>query len=273
MFWNTAVRIIVISLKTAVNRRHHIEKQMADIGAKFEFFDALTIDDITAHQLDSMLRYATGPTLTKHIGCCLSHKNVWKVIAESTEPVAVLEDDVHISSNLPDVLTAICSMILPNEVYDFEFVGRKHLIARQTHWTKNVGLPDECTARRCYLNKNGAGGYALVPNTAKRLALEAMGKFFLNDAWMYSRPWLKCYLVEPMAVIQSTYTSEQAKQDDTLNLNIASPLLSQIGPVRWHPRARLNRLMSTIQHLPSIIQSIGQSVYEVPKPAPDLFRL
>ena len=133
------MRIIVISLKTEHNRRCYIDWQMKNAGLGFEFFDALTPDDVTTDQLQTMMRHATGPTLVRYIGCCLSHQYVWKIIAEGTEPVAILEDDVYISSSLPNVLTEICSMILPNEVYDIEFVGRKHLTARTTHWTKNGG--------------------------------------------------------------------------------------------------------------------------------------
>ena len=261
------MRIIVISLKNAVARRHHIEKQLKNVGARFEFSDALTTDDITSIQLDSMMRHATGPALMSHVGCCLSHQHVWKVIAEGTEPVAVLEDDVQISSSLPNVLTAIRSKILSNEVYDFEFFGRKHLIARTTHWVKNIGQSDEYSAKRCYVNKIGSAGYAIDPNTAKKLVLEAKDKFFLVDSWLYSRPWLKCYLVEPMPVIQSEYTRFQSFHETKINMEITS---NRIGPARWAPRSRFNRLKNKFEHLPAIIQSIGESTYQIPLPASDL---
>ena len=261
------MRIIVISLKTEHNRRCYIDWQMKNTGLRFEFFDALTPDDVTTDQLQTMMRHATGPTLMKHIGCCLSHQYVWKIIAEGTEPVAILEDDVYISSSLPNVLTEICSMILPNEVYDIEFFGRKHLIARTTHWVKNIGQSDECSAKRCYVNKTGAAGYAIDPNTAKKLVLEAKDRFVLVDSWLYSRPWLKCYLVEPMPVVQSEYTRCQSFHETKFNLGKTS---NRIGPARWAPRSRFNRLINKIEHLPAIIQSIGESTYQIPLPASDL---
>ena len=243
---------------------------MGNVGLTFEFLNALTSDDVTTNQLQAMMRHATGPISTRHIGCCLSHQYVWKIIAEGTEPVAVLEDDVYISSSLPNVLAEIRSMILPHEVYDIEFVGRKHLIARTTHWKKNVGQPNECSARRCYINKNGSGGYALDPKTAEKLAYEAKNKHFPVDTWLYTRPWLKSYLIEPMPVVQAIYTNDQTLHKSGISFegNTSSPNL--IGPARWKPRARLNRLKNKIEHLPAIVQATGQSIYQVPKPAPDL---
>ena len=47
----------------------------------------------------------------------------------------------------------------------------------------------------------------LIQRRLRKLAYEAKDKHFPVDTWLYTRPWLKSYLIEPMPVIQAIYTN------------------------------------------------------------------
>ena len=44
MLWGSKLQNLVISLKTAIDRRKHIEEQFESKNIAFQFFDALTPD-------------------------------------------------------------------------------------------------------------------------------------------------------------------------------------------------------------------------------------
>ena len=103
-------KIIVISLKRSHDRRASIDKQMKQLGLKFEYFDAidaeqLTDDDLKAYD-EQMAMSDFGTILTRgEVACALSHFGVHeKIINENLERVIILEDDVAIGEDFLGVL-------------------------------------------------------------------------------------------------------------------------------------------------------------------------
>lgn len=91
--------ISVVSLKNALERRAHINKQFMTQKIEFQYFDA-----IEPHQIDETLKNTgielKNCALTKgEIGCFLSHLSLWKKIIDNNLPyMAIFEDDIYLGS-------------------------------------------------------------------------------------------------------------------------------------------------------------------------------
>lgn len=96
----------VISLKSASDRRKHIEEQFGDKGIAFDFFDAIEPPqvDLQAEKIGLILRQ--GDLSRNELACLLSHVSLWqKVIDEKIPAIAIFEDDVHLSHDAELFLT------------------------------------------------------------------------------------------------------------------------------------------------------------------------
>ena len=106
------MRIIVINLDQDTGRRARIEARLAELGLRWERLSAVdgrrlepkheTLIDRTAHAARG-LEFSPGA-----VGCWLSHHQAQRMVAEGAEPMAlILEDDIAIADELPDVLERI----------------------------------------------------------------------------------------------------------------------------------------------------------------------
>ena len=90
----------VISLITSHDRRKHIEAEFDKQGIDFEFFDAVTPDELemVAKQLGLSLNQAFLTDGEK--ACLLSHVCLWqKMLDDGLAYLAVFEDDVYLGQN------------------------------------------------------------------------------------------------------------------------------------------------------------------------------
>jgi len=106
------VRIIVINLDTDVHRRSRIESRLAELGMRWERLRAVDGRWLEPHHerlLDRAAHAARGLRFSPgSIGCWLSHRQAQRMVAEGTESMAlILEDDIAIGDDLPDVLDRI----------------------------------------------------------------------------------------------------------------------------------------------------------------------
>lgn len=88
----------VISLKSASDRRMHINDQFKDKNISFQFFDAiepLQIDK-QAEKINFTIRQ--GDLSRNELACLMSHISLWqKAVDEKIPAIAIFEDDVHLS--------------------------------------------------------------------------------------------------------------------------------------------------------------------------------
>jgi glycosyl transferase family 25 len=107
------MRLIVINLARATERRRRIEEQGAALGVTFEFLEAtdggkLTAADRAQVDDDGRRRITPYPMSDGEIGCWLSHLRAMDVLIASGEPMAViLEDDAELTPDFPRVVAAI----------------------------------------------------------------------------------------------------------------------------------------------------------------------
>lgn len=106
------LKIIVISMKTDINRRKNISNQLNILGLKFDFFDAIIPRDNPEYKkyynsLKARSIYNRDLTLGE-LGCALSHQFVYKMLLEDVCcNYLILEDDAILNNNIVDLLNNI----------------------------------------------------------------------------------------------------------------------------------------------------------------------
>ena len=106
------MRIIVINLKQDTDRRKRIETRLQELGLQWERFPAVDGRQLTSRHealIDRDAQAARGLRIPPGaIGCWLSHHQSQQMVADGTEPMAlILEDDISINDDLPQVLESI----------------------------------------------------------------------------------------------------------------------------------------------------------------------
>ena len=106
------MRIIVINLEQDTGRRARIERRLAELGLAWERFTAVDGRRLEPHHeplIDRAAHAARGLEFSPGaIGCWLSHREAQRMVAEGAEPMAlILEDDIAIADELPEVLERI----------------------------------------------------------------------------------------------------------------------------------------------------------------------
>ncbi len=186
--------VYIISLASATARRAFQEAQARTLGFPPVWQAALGID---AFSDEEFLRHAfhwQRPLKKTEVGCFLSHLKIWRTIAAGHVPVVVLEDDVILSEDWPQVIDQLVTLE-GVDCINLEAFGKKQL--------GRVRRSDAWTIRRLHLNSAGAGGYLLWPEGARKLLQhherEGAG---LADAFMSEARAFEAWQLYPARVIQ-----------------------------------------------------------------------
>ncbi|MDO4441603.1 MAG: glycosyltransferase family 25 protein [Moraxella sp.] len=91
----------VISLTIANDRRTHIRKEFSKQNIPFEFFDAITPNQlIETAQLLKIDLNKNQILSNNELACLLSHVRLWKkAIDENMDHIAIFEDDIYLSKD------------------------------------------------------------------------------------------------------------------------------------------------------------------------------
>lgn len=195
----------VISLTTAQERRTHIMQEFGKQGIEFEFFDAITPEQINGLSQKFNL-YINNSALTKgELGCLFSHLSLWqKMIDENINYIAIFEDDVHLGENIPqflnshDWIKSEYKLIKLEKFYDTLILGQKHQVMDR---------------KICKLKQSnlGTAGYIIQKDMAKALLEYTKNTFekqtipidhIMFDVFL-SNPEHAVYQLEPALCIQS----------------------------------------------------------------------
>ena len=105
------MKIYVISLADAVNRREQISAQLEAYQLSYEFFDAMRGNPDIAQNHNYAYDYREkmfGRQMTAgEIGCFMSHQELWRKIAAGNQPVCIMEDDVILTKNFARALSLL----------------------------------------------------------------------------------------------------------------------------------------------------------------------
>jgi len=193
------MKILIISRK-AEERRQFQSRQMQRLGVDFEFLDAYEASDLSVEDCKAAANTWPSPTLREDIACFTSHRLAWKIIIECNEQTLILEDDAVLSSGFADAIRSIeARRDNWDWVYDLEFAPRPHILAKSAVWTDGMHR-----ATRVVQNRVGSAGYVIGPRAAGKM-LEDTKNYFLLDAYLWHRVWLKAYQIEPTPVVQMQF--------------------------------------------------------------------
>jgi glycosyl transferase family 25 len=102
----------VINLERSPDRLHHMHAQASAIALAFERVDGVDGEGLAEADLAAYRRRAAPLPLTAgEIGCWLSHRKAWSLIADRDDTWGlILEDDVQLSSDLPAALECVADV-------------------------------------------------------------------------------------------------------------------------------------------------------------------
>lgn len=210
------MKLYVISLPEAAERRERAARQLAEAGLRFEFFDALRGEQAMAEGHFERCDNAewllnTGREVTPaEIGCFASHRSVWQKCVELGEPVMIMEDDFQ---------------LLPG------FAGAVQKVARRIEEFGFIRLQDETRARRERVRDYGdytLWRYTKVPHSAMcngmtpevarrfvemtRVACEPVD-VFIKKFWVHGQPiyGLTPYTVTESRLSEKTFIPHRVK--------------------------------------------------------------
>ncbi|NOQ90414.1 MAG: hypothetical protein GQ549_05665 [Gammaproteobacteria bacterium] len=127
------MKIFVISLSDAVERRKNAKEQLDKTGLEFTFFDALTGKNGFSEHFSAYDEYQylldTGRKATAcEIGCYASHLALWKTCVDLNEPIMIMEDDFLLKENFVDAFHESEKLIAD---YGFIRLQREHRCKRK----------------------------------------------------------------------------------------------------------------------------------------------
>jgi len=110
------MKIYVISLSDAGERRDYISAQLNLRNLEFEFFDALTGIDgyepyFSAYSPSRHLLNTGRLTTSGEIGCYASHRALWKICLSLKQPILIAEDDAVFSERFSSAITHVGGLI------------------------------------------------------------------------------------------------------------------------------------------------------------------
>lgn len=243
------MRILVINTPNKASRRAFQQAQAERLNLKVEFINAVSVDNLPARVLQNAANEWTRAIRAQDVACTFSHWRAWEIIAEQTEQVCVLEDDVLLSERFKDVLDYIdrrrdgwsC-------VYDLEFANYDHKLSRSPVW-RNASL--KVAAHRIYKNKRGAAAYVLGPKAAERLLREANG-YRMMEAFLWTRRWMRQLQIEPCQAVQLDVLDPNASFGSKDRQHRTTKIFhnrSWIG-------AKLKRLSLSVEELPLVLPGL-----------------
>ena len=97
------MKIKVISLESATDRRSSIERQFRRLDTKFDFFDAVTPETSAIHihgyDEQEFITNCGRAATDAEIACYASHLALWRRCVEENESFLILEDDAHLDES------------------------------------------------------------------------------------------------------------------------------------------------------------------------------
>jgi len=183
------MKIIVISLKTSVERRESIRTQFGRLEVPFDFFDAVMPADaasyIERYDESEFFRNCGRHATETEIACYASHLSVWRQCADEGVPYLILEDDARLDTSF---LTGLLVASIQIRKLGFLRVSLPNI--RTALRIDHLGPFDIQYCRRAPLL---ALGYALAPDTARQLAnagavVEEPIDKFMQRFWRHGQP-------------------------------------------------------------------------------------
>ena len=184
-----AMKVYVISLRRATERRRYIETHLTALGLDYEIVDATDYQQLTPADFATLVDQqaaAANPYLTKGVqACALSHAKVCERVAAGPDRVAlVLEDDAALPATIKATLA-----LLEKEIKDDEIIS----LSYYTHFHDGIELSRQGATKLAdgsslfypvnLLDVGSAMAYLLPRAVATRLPAVAVPVRVAADYW------------------------------------------------------------------------------------------
>jgi len=191
------MKVLVISLTNAQDRRAFQTQQLSRYNLDYEFLDALSTKDIDNTTYQAHYQDWQRPMKPTEVACYYSHQSAWNVVLKTQEPALILEDDALLARCITELLS---ELVQENDVdlINLENRARKKFVSKTG---RSIGCNSELF--RLYQDRTGAAGYILWPSGAKKLIeCEKRQGIALADAHITACYSLKALQIEPAPIIQ-----------------------------------------------------------------------
>jgi len=186
------LKIFVISLRRATERRRHMERLLSSLGLNAEFVDAVDGSSLTPEQQatydrDRALRVYGAEMTPAEIGCHLSHLSIYeRIVREGLGVTLVLEDDIECDGELPVVLeAALRDRTLPWLVLRLQSTKSTIVFGdRAKGRGLDVARYGDRVVGRLRIGVLGGCGYLIKPEGARRMLRYASRPFMPIDQTM-----------------------------------------------------------------------------------------
>lgn len=162
--WGNKLQSLVISLKTASDRRKHIEAQFGRQNINFQFFDALT-PNLARPLAEKMGLNISDEYLSPgELACFMSHVSIWqKMVDEEIPYLAIFEDDVYLGEQAHSILNSSEWIHGDWDIIKIEAFADKLFLMKDVSFIKNT----QRSIRKLKGKNLGTAGYILSLNGAK----------------------------------------------------------------------------------------------------------
>lgn len=237
------MRIYVISLTSASERRASIDAQLRPLGVDYRFFDAVGGHDGFDHfnrydERQHLINMGRKP-IPGEVGCFASHRCLWKQVVSIDEPIVILEDDAVITENFAVALTKTERLI-----QQYGFIRLQNYLRDRGIKKLQIGRAGPFTLVYYATYPFGAMAYAISPSTAAAFVkasnvLTGPVDQFIKLFWEHGQP---LYGLSPYPVVwgdQSARTTIGHRARGEMNLNLS--LRKRLKKARrWIQRRRFN---------------------------------
>jgi glycosyl transferase family 25 len=252
------MEICYINLDRASSRRQRMEDEARRLGLVFTRFAAVSTDDIGDETLATLGRRWERPLSRPELACFLSHKALWQRVAETSQPMLILEDDVRLSPRLADLWSAgALKHFTDMDLLNLEDFGRRRFVSPALR-----PLVGDLQRLRVFRDKAGAAAYVLWPAGAQKLLARAERQGAAPaDAFIHSSGDLVSWQCQPALAIQAEVLARRdPSQDDVPPTSIQAPR-QRLRPVprNWPFHAR--RAAAQLRLLPHHLSRLGGVAY------------
>lgn len=204
------MKVLVINLDSAKDRRAFQDEQLSFYGLDYEFLGAVSVDGITQNTYQQHYHDWQRPLKKTEVACYYSHRSTWQRVINDNQPMLILEDDALLSKYLAELLP-ILEQEQGADLINLENRGRKKFVSKTA---KSIG--SQAKLLQLYQDRTGAACYILWPSGAQKLLeCEQQKGIALADAHITACHQLKAFQVEPAAAIQLDYCEHYQMQNPT----------------------------------------------------------
>lgn len=238
------MRVFVVSLDNAIERRNRMHQVMQQAGVSFEFFDALRGKNINNAQKQQFGLQQNLLLNAAEIGCMLSHVTIWqKMVDENIEAALLAEDDIHVGTSFKNVLEQIN---IPKDVLAI-FRLETHMAVMNASRTPFQTI-DKIGIHQIFNCHAGTAGYVLNRTTALHLLSQVKNMRLAIDSELFDPArqniaGVKIYQCIPGVVVQDDALAKFNGIQSQSNVF----LHSTIGEDRIDKKLGINKKKSTFK--------------------------